>query len=91
MHPIFHLFLQDKNDSIKMHIQDRTLSTLNAVKNKVLYRLKINLGTNPLNFWQQEPKVSMHLAEYCIRACALFMSTNGVAMLFVWSSDSAIY
>lgn len=22
----------------------------------------------------------MHLAEYCIRACALFMSTNGVAM-----------
>lgn len=21
----------------------------------------------------------MHLAEYCIRACALFMSTNGVA------------
>ena len=90
MQPIYHLLLQDRNDSIKMHIQDSSLSTLNAVKNKVLYRLKINLGTNPLNFWQQELEVPMHLAEYRIRACALFMATNGVAMRFVWSSDSAI-
>lgn len=46
-----------------MRTKYNTLSTLNAVKNKVLYGLKINLGTNPLDFWQEEPKVSMHLAE----------------------------